>query len=108
MVAMWGGEGVMAQALEAGFGYTGRGPRPAGRAGRFSPQRRRPHHGRHQHRHLATGSNARGFVGSLGDTTLLLTGTLVAVPELGSWALFASGVLGVWLARRRAQQRVCA
>ncbi len=50
------------------------------------------------------GTNASGYSGVLGDVTLHLTGSVVAVPEPSTYLLMAFGLLGVWLARRRQAQ----
>lgn len=49
----------------------------------------------------AFGSNASGFEGALPDATLVLVGTVVAVPEPQTMALLCGGLLGVWCAVRR-------
>lgn len=54
----------------------------------------------------AAGSNASGYFGALGDTTLVLRGSVVAVPEPQTYALMLGGLLGVWLMRRRSQRCV--
>jgi hypothetical protein len=51
----------------------------------------------------ANGSNASGFIGALADTTVVLRGSVVAVPEPGTWVLMFAGVL---LVLRSAQRRV--
>jgi hypothetical protein len=50
---------------------------------------------------VANGSNASGFVGALPDTTLVLHASVVAIPEPGTYALMAGGLLVLWLMRRR-------
>jgi hypothetical protein len=49
----------------------------------------------------ATGSNASGFIGGLADTTVVLRGSVVAVPEPGTYALMIGGLMALWLLRRR-------
>ena len=49
----------------------------------------------------ASGSNASGFLGGLGDTTLVLRGNVVAVPEPATYLLYASGMLAMWFVSRR-------
>ena len=53
----------------------------------------------------ASGSNASGFIGALPDTTLVLRGSVVAVPEPGTWVLMFAGLLVVVAtgARQRAR-----
>jgi len=53
------------------------------------------------------GSNAIGYQGQAFDTTVMLRGTVVsvaAIPEPETYLLMASGLIAVWVARRRSRR----
>ncbi len=53
----------------------------------------------------SSGSNASGFIGQLDDTTLVLRGNIVAVPEPGTYVLMFAGLLVVVGATRAGQRQ---